>query len=281
MVAAPPPLAPPPAAQPPPALPPGTPMAPMPPRGGMDRRRVLWLAGLITLCALAVIGIITFLGFRLGPLALGVGLAGAVLPVPVLVGCFLWLDRYDPSPLWIMVVSFLWGAGIATSGALFVNTQAVHLTDRLGINEDVVGVLVAPFIEETLKAAFPLLLFFFYRKAFSGIIDGVVYCGLSAAGFAMVENILYLGGHGFAAGADKGYATGAFLATLTFLVRVPLSGFAHPLFTSMTGIGLGVAARTSRAWLRRVAPFLGLLTAMVLHGSWNFMAVLAQNQPYF
>jgi hypothetical protein len=25
----------------------------------------------------------------------------------------------------------------------------------------------------------------------------------------------------------------------------------------------------------------GLVTAMLLHGSWNFMAVLAQNQPYF
>ena len=49
----------------------------------------------------------------------------------------------------------------------------------------------------SLKAAFPLLLFVFYRKAFTGIIDGVVYCGLSATGFAMVENILYLGGHGY------------------------------------------------------------------------------------
>jgi hypothetical protein len=40
-------------------------------------------------------------------------------------------------------------------------------------------VLVAPVIEETLKALFPLLLFVFYRRAYTGIIDGIVYCGLS------------------------------------------------------------------------------------------------------
>src|SRR5262245_33921498 len=281
MVAAPPPLAPPPAAQPPPALPPGTPMAPMPPRGGMDRRRVLWLAGLITLCALAVIGIITFLGFRLGPLALGVGLAGAVLPVPVLVGCFLWLDRYQPSPLWIMVVSFLWGAGVATTGAFVVNSTAANLFEDWHLPEALVAVLVAPVAEESLKAAFPLLLFVFYRKAVTGLIDGSVYCGLSATGFAMVENVLYLGGHGFAGEAGKnGYAAGALAATAIFILRVPLTGFAHPLFTSLTGIGLGFAARSPRRAVRVLAPLTGLLAAMTLHGTWNLMAALAVHNPY-
>ena len=34
-----------------------------------------------------------------------------------------------------------------------------------------------------------------------------------------------------------GYAAGAFAVTAIFILRVPLTGFAHPLFTSMTGIG--------------------------------------------
>ena len=81
------------------------------------RRRAVWLGLLIAICALATIGFVTFLGWNLGPLALGVGITGAILPVPVLIACFLWLDRYQPSPLWIMVVSFLWGAGVATTGS--------------------------------------------------------------------------------------------------------------------------------------------------------------------
>ena len=252
-----------------------------PPPKGIGGVRVLLLGVLIAFCALAVIGIVTYVGWNIGPLALGIGIAGAILPVPVLVACFLWLDRYDPSPIWIILVSFLWGAGVATSGALFVNTMASNLFKSQHLPDTLVAVLVAPVIEETLKAAFPLLLFVFYRKAFTGIIDGIVFCGLSATGFAMVENILYLGGHGYAGQADKGYAAGAFAVTAIFIIRVPLTGFAHPLFTSMTGIGLGIAARSPRRAVRVLAPLAGLLTAMILHGSWNLMAALAQHQPYF
>jgi RsiW-degrading membrane proteinase PrsW (M82 family) len=257
---------------------PPTPTAPAPAARGARRtvRSIVGLGVLIAVCALATVGIVLYFGSRFGPLALGVGIAGAILPVPVLVGCFLWLDRYQPSPGWLVVVCFLWGAGVATSVALFVNTQAVK-----HIKIDVVASVTAPMTEETLKALLPLLLFAFYRRAFTGIIDGVVYCGLSATGFAMVENILYFGGNSFAAASDQGYAAGAFAASLTFVVRVLLSGFAHPLFTSMTGIGIGIAARSSSRARRIVFPLLGLLVAMTLHGSWNLMAVLSQSQRYF
>ena len=239
-------------------------------------RRAIWLGLLIAVCALATIGIVGFLGFRLGPVPLAVGLGAAMLPLPLLIACFLWLDRYEPAPTWILAVSFLWGAGVATSGAILVNTGAAELLERWGKPDALVSVLVAPVIEEGLKAAFPLLLFAFYRKAYTGIIDGVVYCGLSAAGFAMVENILYVGGRGFAEGSQQGGAsTGALIALATFIVRVPLSGFAHPLFTSMVGLGLGYAARSPRRAVRVLAPLTGLLAAMTLHAGWNLMASLA------
>ena len=239
------------------------------------------LGALFTLCAGATIGIVAFLGFRIGAVPLGVGIALAILPVPVLTACFLWLDRYEPSPTWIMLASFLWGAGVATSGAIWVNTAAADAFDRAGMSSTLVAVLVAPVIEEGLKAAFPLLLFVFYRKAFTGIIDGVVYCGLSATGFAMVENILYLGGHGYAGGAEVSPATGALLALAVFIGRVPLTGFAHPLFTSMTGLGLGFAARSPRKAVRVLAPITGLVAAMTLHGLWNLMASFGGLDAYF
>jgi RsiW-degrading membrane proteinase PrsW (M82 family) len=248
---------------------------------GIDRKRIIWLSALIVFCAGCGIALLVYLGWNIGPLALGVGIASAILPVPVLVACFLWLDRYQPSPLWIMIVSFLWGAGVATSGALLVNTLSSKYFADIGVADSLVGVLVAPFIEELLKAAFPLLLFVFYRKAYTGIIDGIVYCGMSATGFAMVENILYLGGKGFADETLEGYAARAFAVTMIFIVRVPLSGFAHPLFTSLVGIGLGIAARSPSRTVRILAPLAGLLGAMMLHGTWNLMATLAITEWYF
>jgi protease PrsW len=239
-------------------------------------RRWLWLGLVIFFLAGAAIAMLVYLGVNLGIQALLIGLAAAILPVPVLVACFLWLDRYEPEPAWALAACFTWGAFVATGVALVVNTQTAKLFEAHDIPDGVVAVVVAPFIEESMKALGPLILLWFFRRQISGITDGIVYCGLSATGFAMTENILYLGGHGYAAGAKEyGVNTGLQLLFATFLVRVIFSAFAHPLFTAMTGIGIGIAARSANRWARALAPLAGLLVAMMLHGTWNFVPTIA------
>src|SRR5215207_6059459 len=80
---------------------------------------------LLTLAILVVggaaVAMLLTLGFNLGPRGLAVGLAAAVLPVPVLVACFLWLDRYEPEPTWLLAACFAWGAFVSTGIALIVN----------------------------------------------------------------------------------------------------------------------------------------------------------------
>jgi RsiW-degrading membrane proteinase PrsW (M82 family) len=229
----------------------------------------------ITFIALCGIGVLAYLGWHIGLQALIVGIVAAILPVPLLVFCFLWLDRYEPEPVWLLAICFGWGAFVATAGAIAVNGLASRVFSANNIPDAVVGVLVAPFVEESMKALFPVILFVVYRKAFSGVIDGIVYCGLSATGFAMVENILYLGGYGWARNAEHGPLAGAAAVVAIFFGRIVMSGFAHPLFTAMTGIGLGVAARAADRRIRWFAPLAGLLVAMMLHGTWNLMATIA------
>jgi RsiW-degrading membrane proteinase PrsW (M82 family) len=238
-------------------------------------RSVIALGVLITLCALATIGIGLYFGHEFGPLGLAVGFVGAIIPVPVLVGAFLWLDRYQPAPPALVLVCLLGGTGLATSVALFVNTQLAKVLAR-----NIVITITGPVTEEICKAALPLLLYVFYRRAYSGIIDGVVLCGLSATGFAMVENILYVGGVGFAANSDNGYTAGVATASGIFIGRA-LTGFIHPLATAMTGIGIGIGVRSAHRWVQVAAPIGGLVVAMAVHGSWNTMTVLALDQPYW
>ncbi|BCB80226.1 hypothetical protein GCM10022251_06080 [Phytohabitans flavus] len=251
-------------------------LAPPPPRRPAVRRG-LQVGAVILFIAACAIGILGYLGYSIGVTALVIGLVAAILPVPVLVACFLWLDRYEPEPAKYLVFCFVWGAFVSTTAALVVNSGAAVLFGRWGIPDALVAVLVAPFIEELTKALGPFLLLWRRRREWSGITDGIVYCGLSAIGFAMVENILYLGGHGYAAGADQyGPATGAQMVFALFIGRILLFGFAHPLFTSMTGVGLGISARTGDRNIRWIAPLAGLLLAMILHGSWNAIPTLAQ-----
>lgn len=239
-------------------------------------RRWLPVAGVISLIAAAAIGMLVFLGYNIGVAGLVIGLIAAILPVPLLASSFVWLDRYEPEPTKYLVYCFAWGAAVATAVALVVNSGSAWLLDRLGLPEALVAVLVAPFIEESMKVLGPLLLFWRRRGEWSGITDGIVYCGLSALGFAMVENVLYLGGHGYATGADEyGPATGLQNVFLIFIVRILFTGFAHPLFTAMAGIGLGIAARSGDRMVRRIAPIAGLLLAMMLHGIFNLLPTLA------
>jgi protease PrsW len=239
-------------------------------------RRWLPLTLIISFIALCAVAMLVYLGFNFGIAGLSIGLVAAILPVPVLVSCFLWLDRYEPEPTRYLVFCFAWGSCVATLTALAVNSFVAWGFDKIGLPDALVAVLVAPFIEESMKAAGPILLLWRRRREWSGITDGIVYCGLSAIGFAMVENVLYLGGHGYAAGADQyGPATGIQNVFLIFIVRILFTGFAHPLFTSMSGIGLGISSRTSDRRLKWLAPIGGLILAMMLHGTFNLLPTLS------
>ncbi|MFI7603769.1 PrsW family intramembrane metalloprotease [Micromonospora sp. NPDC049366] len=257
-----------------PPAPGGTPRMPL---RRLSWRRFLVLAAVVLLIAACAVFMVYTLGESLGLEALLIGVVAAVLPVPVLVACFLWLDRYEPEPLKYLIFCFAWGAFVSTAASLTVNEFAARQFAHFGLPAALTGVLAAPFIEELTKALGPILLLVFRRREWSGITDGLVYCGLSAVGFAMVENILYLGGYGFASGAERfGPATGAQQVIAIFIVRILLFGFAHPLFTSMTGVGLGIAARTADRRVRVLAPIAGLLLAMMLHGTWNLLPTLTQ-----
>ncbi|MFC6562931.1 PrsW family intramembrane metalloprotease [Actinoplanes utahensis] len=265
-----------PAAFSPVSAPPTPPPPTLPAPGRAGWWRWVEIGGAITLIALAAIGMLIFFGYNIGPAGLAIGLTAAILPVPLLASAFVWLDRYEPEPAKYLIYCFAWGAAVATAVALIVNSGSAWLFDKIGLPDALVAVLVAPLIEESMKFLGPLLLFWRRRKEWSGITDGIVYCGLSALGFAMVENVLYLGGHGYAKGAaDYGPATGLQNVFLIFIVRILFTGFAHPLFTSMAGIGLGIAARSGDRTVRRLAPIAGLVLAMILHGIFNLLPTLS------
>ena len=204
------------------------------------------------------------------PSALAVGVLLAALPVGPVIASFLWLDRYEPEPVPLLVTAFGWGALVATAAAL-----VLQLADRLVLStpDSWTGTVVAPVTEEGAKGLFILLLLWSRRRVIDGVLDGIVYAGLVGVGFAFTENILYLagaymGGNGVGAG-------GLGSATSLFVVRGIFSPFAHPLFTSLIGVGVGIAVTTrSRRW-RFLAPVLGYVAAVAAHGSWNGSAFLS------
>ena len=217
--------------------------------------------------ALAALVIAAYLGASFGVTTALLALVVAVIPLGIVIPTFLWLDRFEAEPTRYLVMAFLWGALVATIVAATVNTSAMVVLEAASNPTDAqiaTAVLVAPVVEEAAKGAFVLIAWWLMRREFDGVVDGMVYAGVTAAGFAFTENIQYL-----AVAYTEG---GREMLAGTFVARGLFSPFAHPMFTILTGIGIGVAA-TARSWAARLgAPLLGYALAVLAHGVWNLGA---------
>lgn len=229
--------------------------------------RGLLLTGLILAMLFCGFVVLVLAGLESGFAAFGLAVVLAVLPVPIYLALVLFIDRYEPEPLRMVLLTFLWGATIAAFIAVVLNTLGEALvSEQLGTEAaELYGYSIsAPVVEESAKGLVLFGLFWLNRREFNGVVDGIVYAALVGLGFAMTENVLYYG-----RGAAEEGVVGA---VGTFVARGLLSPFAHPIFTAMTGIGLGIASVARSRTLRGVAPLVGLGAAIVLHSVWNTAA---------
>ncbi len=194
----------------------------------------------------------------------------AFIPAMIYILPLIWLDRYDPEPMWLIALAFAWGALVAVIVSFIVNTGISKVVFKVTQSPEaatIVGAVIsAPVFEEGSKGIGLLILLIFFRRYFDDILDGIVFAGVIALGFATVENVLYYGS-AFGGGGVGGLA-------ILFFVRGILSPFAHVTFTAMTGIGCGIARESHNTLVRIVAPVIGYFAAVFLHALWNGMAVL-------
>ncbi len=161
-----------------------------------------------------------------------------LLPMLVFAWVIYWLDRYEKEPLLLLGGVFLWGAIGAATAAFVVNTifgVGVYLfTSSEAATDLATGTLIAPVVEETLKGLAVLTVFLLARSEFDSYMDGIVYAGIVALGFAASENVYYIYSHGFLEGSYGGLLWVAF-------VRIFLVGWQHPFYTAFFGIGLALS----------------------------------------
>ena len=223
-------------------------------------------------CAIVALGIDAAQSFAAGagPAPFAVALPLALLPVPLLVALVLWMDRLEPEPRADLAFAFGWGAGIAALTALIVNTAALEYVTMpaLGAStgEHVAATFGAPVVEETLKGLVLIGVLWRRRAELDGPTDGVIYAAMVGLGFAMIENVGYY--INALVTPERG---GIALLGYTFVLRGLVSPLLHPIFTSMTGLGVAYAAgrRHGGKW----AVALGLLAAMILNGTWNGLSL--------
>ncbi len=238
-----------------PAGPYGAPAVPPVPRELLHRRRspLTWVTMIVLGLGALVIGILIFLTG--GPVATLITTLLAAISFPLVILVLFWLDRYEPEPARYRLAAIGWG-GVA---AVVLSLIAEQLLFALpGTNTFIETAVIAPIVEEAGKGLFLVVVVIFRRAQIHGLLDGLIYGALVGVGFAFVEDILY-----YLSSLESG-ALG-----ITFFLRGIMGPFAHPLFTSAFGIGVGIAVTTRQPALRVLAPILGYLAAVIMHGIWN------------
>ena len=88
----------------------------------------------------------------------------AFVPAVFYVLPLIWIDRYDPEPLWLLALAFAWGALVAVIFSFVINTGigvvAYLLTRDPMAAEAISGVISAPIFEEASKGIGLLILLF-------------------------------------------------------------------------------------------------------------------------
>jgi RsiW-degrading membrane proteinase PrsW (M82 family) len=215
-------------------------------------RPVRWLVGLGFVTA----GVLALTAAGLGGRAFMVAAAVAMAPLPLYVGVVLWLDRFEPEPRHLLAIAFLWGASVAVVFSGLLN----GLMDAAA-GQGWSALASAPVVEETLKAAVLVWIYRARRDEFDGVVDGVIYAAMVGLGFAFAENVDYYG-RALQQGGSGGLA-------VTFTLRGMIAPFSHPLFTGMTGLGLGVARQSGSRASAVAATVAGFVGAVALHALWN------------
>jgi RsiW-degrading membrane proteinase PrsW (M82 family) len=229
---------------------------------------VLILLGTIT-------GLIVIVLTAMNPVGTAIGFVLSSVAMTVVVLAYIWLDRWEPEPARLLTLAFLWGASVAVVIASIVQIFAESVINPGGLTgshsvSPFSVVLSAPLTEEAAKGLFLLLMMTGRRRnELNSLTDCLVYAGLTGAGFAWLEDILYI-------------ANGESLSQslLTAALRLIMGPFAHPLFTTMTAIGVYFALQQRNSLAKVGCVLLGYLGAVLMHGLWNGSSLIGV-EAYF
>ena len=181
----------------------------------------------------------------LSPLAVLLGL----VPICIVLPTFAWLDRVEPEPRSSQIHALLWGACVAALVSGVVNSIAAF-----SVGESFATVVSAPVVEELTKGL--AVYWAVRRREVDSVMDGIVYAGWAALGFAVVEDFLYF---------FEASTSGSLFEV--FVLRALLTPFAHPLFTMWIGLGIGWAVSKNKSIF--LPAFIGYIAAVAGHALWN------------
>ena len=187
----------------------------------------------------------------------------AITPGIALALIFYWFDRHDREPIGMLLKVFIFGAVYVFPTILIENFLLLFNIFGGVLGAAYTAFIVAGLTEEYMKRKV-VLKYVYFNPVFNEKLDGIVYCVMSALGFATLENIMYV----VFAFSDV-EAVGYYRA----IISVP----AHMLFAVTMGYYLSLAKFSSTPEEHRHYFKKSLSVPAMMHGIFDF--ILMANIP--
>lgn len=205
---------------------------------------------------------------------------GAIIAVGY--GAALWLffrsiDRYDRLPVLLLVTAFLWGGFAATYGIAIVgNTSNTELLGKLlgqGFVNDWGPGISAPLVEETSKAAGFLLLLTLAPKVLHSPRAALITGAFIGLGFQILEDDLY----SVSGAASSFFVDQSSAVERMSLLRIATGLISHPAYTAIFCVGILFVIGSPAVKRNVPRGLLFMLISMLIHGSWDASAAIANS----
>jgi len=204
-------------------------------------------------------------------------LVGVAIAIAIALVFLFWVRRmelYHREPWSMVIYALVIGAIVAGAGAVILVLLGLPLDDfgdfqpfSATLQGVLVAILVAPIVEETVKAGSLVAL----RGRVVEPENGLVYGAAIGLGFAMMENILYFYGEVYSSGAN-GLAASVLIRTFTSTVM-------HMSTAAIAGFGVGMLLTKKKTG--KAPWFSYVIAAIILHAIFNLFAsasIMASDQ---
>src|SRR5229473_3532421 len=180
------------------------------------------------------------------------------------------IDRNEKEPWRLVLVAAAWGAVVATSLVIWVETlwQLIAINTLVpGPGLDASNAFSAGLLEELAKGSAVVLLFLVMRNEFDDVVDGIVYGAAVGLGFNFMESVAYMTNL-YAIFQPEG--VGSYAAGFQWYARQVLGlFFGHATYTAFVGAGIGIARQLPDVRRKLIAIAAGFLVAIAAHFSWG------------
>ena len=183
----------------------------------------------------------------------------AIAPAVALGLFLLFTDRYDREPKRLLLLVFFLGM-VVTLPTLIAEKVGQMFNIYRGLKGQLFEAFIVIGLAEEYFKRLVVLKTVYYHPAFNERLDGIIYCGVAALGFATLENFMYI--LSYSATAPDIWISRALLSVPT-----------HMLLGITMGYYLSMAKFCSYPALCRKYYWMSLIVPALLHGAFDFILI--------